>query len=327
MGATSALDEPQPRYREEPCKGAINRVSGMPFRWSLNPYMGCEHRCTFCYVRAFEMRAERPSGEAYGRSIRVKTNIADVLRLELRRPSWRREEVAIGTATDPYQPAEGTYRLTRACIGRLSAAHNPFSVISRGPMVVRDIDVLVEAGRRASVSVSLSIPTLDEHVWRTTEPGTASPRQRLRAMERLAAAGVQVAVAVAPIIPGLSDDPASLARVFRAAREHGATRAWARLLDLRPGTREHFLSCLSRDWPSLAPSLEAAYERPFASSAARTALEKEARALREIHGLDGREARAASWFPHQMDLFELQPVSWKAQLSPMPRGNARTLAG
>jgi DNA repair photolyase len=299
----------------------------MPFKWSLNPYMGCEHRCTFCYVRGFELRAERPSGESYGRSIRVKTNVADVLKLELRRPSWRREEVAIGTATDPYQPAEGMYRLTRACIERLSAAHNPFSVISRGPMVVRDIDLLVEAGKRASVSVSLSIPTLDEHAWRTTEPGTAPPRQRLRAMERLAEAGVQVAVAVAPVIPGLSDDPASLARVFRAAREHGATRAWARLLDLRPGTREHFFSCLARDWPELASSLEAAYAKPFASADARTALEKEARMLRDIHGLDGRAAPAAAWFPHQMELFEPKASPREARVTPMRRGDAQTLAG
>jgi DNA repair photolyase len=293
------------RYREEPCRSALTRVTGMPFRWSLNPYMGCEHRCTFCYVRNFEQRADRPWDERYGRSIRVKTNIADVLREELRRPGWRSEEVAIGTATDPYQPAEGTYRLTRDSIGRLAARHNPFSVITRGPLVVRDADVLVEASRRAHVSVTLSIPTLDERAWRTTEPGTAPPRQRLRAMERLAAAGVSVAVALAPIIPGLTDGPDSLAAVARSAREHGATRAWGRLLDLRPGTREHFLENLERDWPQLAPGLARRYERPFAAAGERRAFESVLADVKRGAGLDGSEPVPAAWYPRQMELFAL----------------------
>src|SRR5438046_1581090 len=165
-------------YREEPCKGALTRVKGMGFGWSLNPYMGCMHRCTFCYVRGFERRAGRPSDERYGTSIRVKTNIADVLYREVHRKSWKRELVAIGAATDPYQPAEGRYRLTRRCIETFAAACNPFSLITRGPMVVRDVDVLQEAAARADVSVTFSVPTLDDAVWRTTEPGTAHPRQR-----------------------------------------------------------------------------------------------------------------------------------------------------
>src|SRR5437899_12839363 len=118
-------------YREEPCRSALNRVQGMGFHWSLNPYMGCVHRCTFCYVRAFELRADRPSGERYGRSIRVKTNIADVLRRELSRPSWDHGRIAIGAATDPYQPAEGRYQLTRACIEALAAAANPLATVPR----------------------------------------------------------------------------------------------------------------------------------------------------------------------------------------------------
>src|SRR5437763_16151395 len=124
----------------------------MMFDWSLNPYMGCVHRCTFCYVRAFERRADRPADDRYGRSIRVKVNIAEVLREELARPSWKHEAVAIGAATDPYQPVEGRYRLTRACLRELAAASNPFNLITRGPMIVRDVDVLAEASRRANVS-------------------------------------------------------------------------------------------------------------------------------------------------------------------------------
>jgi DNA repair photolyase len=250
-------------YREEPCRSALNRVRGMPFAWSLNPYMGCVHRCTFCYVRAFEARADRPAGDGYGSSIRVKTNIADVLHRELARPSWRREEVTVGAATDPYQPAEARYRLTRACIRELARAQTPFGIITRGPLVVRDLDVLQTAATRAAVSVNVSVPTLDERVWRTTEPGTASPRRRLEVVRRLAAAGIDTAVAMAPLLPGLSDAPEQLEAVVHAAREAGASHVWASLLYLKPGTREHFLGALARDWPE---ELER-YERLYAGRA------------------------------------------------------------
>jgi DNA repair photolyase len=231
----------------------------MAFKWSLNPYMGCVHRCTFCYVRHFEHRSDRPFDDRYGASIRVKTNVAEVLRNELARRSWQHEHVAVGAATDPYQPAEGKYRLTRACLEVFRDASNPFSIITRGPLIVRDLDVLVEAARRASVSVTFSIPTLDEDVWRKTEPSTAHPRQRLRALKTLVDAGVKVGVGMAPILPGISDRPSQLAEVVRAAREAGATGVWANLLFLKPGTRDHFLACLARDWPELVPHYEDLY--------------------------------------------------------------------
>ena len=247
-------------YREEPCRSALNRVRGMPFAWSLNPYMGCAHRCTFCYVRAFERRADRPADERYGRSIRVKVNVADVLRSELARPSWDSSEVVIGAATDPYQPAEGRYRLTRACIEVLADRSNPFSIITRGPLIVRDVDVLTAAASRAAVTVTFSVPTLDDSVWRTTEPGTAPPLQRLRALSALASAGIRASVGMAPILPGLSDHPDQLRRVVEAARAAGACGVWANLLHLKPGTREHFLECLARDWPELLPRYERLYD-------------------------------------------------------------------
>ena len=250
-------------YREEPCRSALNRVKGMGFAWSLNPYMGCAHRCTFCYVRAFELRADRPADDRYGRSIRVKVNVAQVLRRELERPSWKGETVAIGAATDPYQPAEGRYRLTRGCLEALRDSSNSFSLITRGPMIVRDLDVLVEAARRADVRVIFSVPTLDEGVWRRTEPGTPPPRQRLAAMSRLVAAGIDAGVGMAPILPGISDRPDQLEEVVRAAREAGATSVWANLLYLKPGTREHFLEALAHDWPE---ELER-YERLYANRA------------------------------------------------------------
>jgi DNA repair photolyase len=251
-------------YREEPCRSALNRVRGMMFEWSLNPYMGCAHRCTFCYVRAFEHRADRPSDERYGRSIRVKINIADVLARELRRASWEGAQVVVGAATDPYQPAEGRYRLTRACLEVFASASNPFSIITRGPMILRDLDVLQDAARRAEVGVTFSIPTLDEDVWRKTEPSTAHPRQRLRALRELVGAGIDARVGMAPILPGVSDSPEQLAAVVRAARDSGATGIWANLLFLRPGTREHFLEHLARDWPEQLPL----YERLYANGRA-----------------------------------------------------------
>jgi DNA repair photolyase len=246
-------------YREEPCRSALNRVRAMPFGWSLNPYMGCAHRCTFCYVRGFEKRADRPSDDRYGRSIRVKTNVVEVLRRELGRRSWAREGVVIGAATDPYQPAEGRYRLTRGCLEALGEARNPLSIITRGPLIVRDVDVLTEAARHADVSVMFSVPTLDRRIWKTTEPGTAPPRQRLRALTRLVDAGINAGVGMAPILPGLSDRPELLADVVRAARDAGATSIWTGLLNLRPGTREHFLENLARDWPELVPRYERLY--------------------------------------------------------------------
>jgi DNA repair photolyase len=248
-------------YREEPCKAALNRVKGMPFAWSLNPYMGCVHRCTFCYVRAFELRADRPYDDRYGRSIRVKTNVVEVLRRELARATWEPESVSIGAATDPYQPAEGRYRLTRGCIEALSDAATPFGIITRGPLVVRDVDVLTEAARRADVSVTFSVPTLDEGIWRRTEPGTAPPGQRLRALKTLVDAGIKASVGMAPILPGLSDKPELLEQVVREAREAGACGVWANLLYLRPGTREHFLEALARDYPDQLPAYERLYAR------------------------------------------------------------------
>lgn len=255
-------------YREEPCKAALSRVKArFGFAWSLNPYMGCAHRCTFCYVRGFEQRAGRPSGEAYGASVRVKTNVAAVLRRELARPSWQRETVAIGSATDPYQPAEGRYRLTRACIEALAAARTPIRLITRGPLIVRDIDVLQHAASRASVHVAISVGTMDRDVWRRTEPTTAPPPQRLRALRALVDAGISAGVSIAPFLPGLTDAPEQLEAVVRAAREAGATDLWCGPLNLRPGTREHFMAHLARDWPDLVPRYEALYEGPYLARA------------------------------------------------------------
>ena len=298
-------------YREEPCKSALNRVKGMGFKWSLNPYMGCAHQCTFCYVRAFERRAERPSDDRYGSSIRVKVNVADVLSREIGRKSWKGEVVAIGAATDPYQPAEGRFQLTRACLSVLADAGNPISIITRGPMIVRDIDILQAAAARADVSVNFSVPTLDPKIWRYTEPHTSPPLQRLRAMRRLVDAGIRAGVGVAPILPGLSDDPKLLADVVRAARDHGATHVWANVLYLRPGTREHFLDKVAAVWPELVPFYENLYgPRSYLS-------EKETRPIKGTvqelaRNLDVRDRRMVRVLPVQAA--EAEPLNQQLSL-------------
>jgi DNA repair photolyase len=268
-------------YRIEPCRSALTQVRGMPFKWSLNPYMGCVHRCTFCYVRHFEQRADRPSDDRYGRSIRVKPNVAEVLRRELARPTWRREDVALGTATDPYQPAEGRFRLTRSCIVELAAATTPFSIVTRGPLVVRDVDVLTEAAREVQVAVYVSLPTLDERVWRTTEPGTAPPASRLSAIRVLSDAGIDVGVGMAPILPGLSDQPEQLEAVVREARAAGARTIWASVVHLRPGVREHFMEALGRDWPHQVERYEALFrDRAYLPAPVASAIAKPVEAAR-----------------------------------------------
>jgi DNA repair photolyase len=289
-------------YRLEPCRSALNSVRGMPFKWSLNPYMGCVHRCTFCYVRHFEQRADRPSDDRYGRSIRVKTNVAEVLRRELGRPSWKRETVSIGAATDPYQPAEGRFRLTRACLIELAHARTPFSIITRGPLVVRDIDVLREASERAEVGVYFSIPTLDERVWLTTEPGTAPPRSRLEAVRRLSEAGIDVGVGMAPILPGLSDRPEQLEEVVREARAAGAQSIWANVLYLRPGTREHFLQALAEDWPEEVERYEQLYAgRAYLPAATVKAITEPVRKAKAL-GVSHRRRPVTRPEPQQLEL-------------------------
>ena len=284
----------RPVYRDEPCRTALNRVRNMSFSWSLNPYMGCVHQCTFCFVRAFEQIADRPSDSRYGTSIRVKTNLVEVLRRELARRSWKREQVVVGTATDPYQPAEGHFRLTRGAVEALGEAKTPIGIITRGPLIVRDIDVLAEASRRAKVGITFSIPTLDPDIWRRTEPGhgaaaPATPRDpgadRCRASTR--------ASAWRRSCPACRTTRPRWPRSIRAARDAGATSVWANVLYLRPGTREHFLENLARDWPELLPL----YERLYAGRAyvTKETLEPVRRQVRELAAKhDLRDRRRAA---------------------------------
>ena len=209
-------------YREIEARGALNRVRGMPFEWSLNPYLGCAHACSYCFARAYHARyRERDVGEAFDRNIEVRTNFVDRLRNELRRRP--QGSVAIGTATDPYQPIEGTYRLTRGCLEALVDFPMPTGIVTKGPLVVRDIDVLQRLDAKTDLTVYFSVPCVDEEVVRKTDPGTAPPRQRLRALRMLRDAGIDAAVLCMPVLPGITDSEESLDRAAKAASEAGAT--------------------------------------------------------------------------------------------------------
>jgi DNA repair photolyase len=277
-------------YVEQPGRTALTRVQGMRFfNWSLNPYTGCAHRCTFCYVRDFEHRAGRPHDDRYGRRIRVKVGIVEQLRRELARRQHR-ELVGIGSATDPYQPVEGRYRLTRGCIRELGGARNPFSINTRGPLIVRDIDVLQDAARLTKVSVNISIPTVDRELWAKTEPGTAPPHQRFRALRELVHAGIYTGVALAPLLPGLSDTEASIRAVLEQAREAGACTAWINMLYMRDGVREHFLDSLARDFPDEVERFQELYaNRSYLPRAHLDEATKRMRAIgRELGGIEDR---------------------------------------
>ena len=269
-------------------KSLLNEVphaAGLPFRWTINVYRGCSHACVFCYARPSHTWLDLDAGRDFEKVVVVKVNAVERLRAELRRASWQGESVALGTNTDPYQRAEGRYRLTRGVIQTLSDAGNPFSVLTKGTLVTRDLDILADAAARGvCTGVSMSIPTLDEQVWRTSEPGTPHPRARMESIARLSDAGIPTGVMLAPIIPGMSDHPAQLEAVIEAAVEAGAGHITPILLHLRPGVREVFLPWLAEVRPDLVDAYERWYPRTYAPKAMREALARRVHRLIERHG-------------------------------------------
>jgi DNA repair photolyase len=241
---------------EVAAKSVLNRVRGMPFAWSINPYQGCFHQCVFCYARATHRYRELDGVAAWGARLTAKVNAPAVLRRELARPGRRNEHVAIGTATDPYQAIEARYRITRGIIAELARAATPAHLITRSPLIVRDLDVLADLARAADFSVCVSLPTLDEALARRIEPTVASPHRRLRAVRRLADAGIRVGVAVAPVLPHLTDAPETLRAVIAAAADAGASFAWHGVLNLGDVTRD-------ADFADLTPQLVATYRAMY----------------------------------------------------------------
>jgi len=275
-------------YQEVRCRSALNAVKGMPFEWTLNPYRGCTHGCHYCFARRYHKQFELDSDDSFTSVILVKINFVEVLARELSRENWNRDtSVALGTATDPYQPIEGHYKLTRQAIAELAAARTPFGLITKGPMVMRDVDVLQQASRAARVTVCVSVPSVDEDAWRRLEPGTAHPRQRLRAVRVLNRAGIRAGVLMAPLVPGITTSRRSLEATLSAIAEHDAAFVGANVLHLEAGTRDHFLKFLGKEYPGLV----AGYDRLFPNGAKYTpkkyskAVQDTVRELREALGL------------------------------------------
>ena len=259
--APEALDM---RFYEVRAKSILNRVpasSQMPFRWTINPYRGCSHACNFCFARPTHRYLDFDAGRDFEREIVVKVNAPEVLRAELARPSWKGEHVALGTNTDPYQWVEARYRLMEGIWEALLDARNPCSVLTKSPLLLRDIELMLELARGAGFTACLSIPTMDEKAWRETEPHTPSPRARLEAVAELNRVGIPTGVLIAPLMPGINDAPDQVEPLLQAAQDAGATSIAGIALHLRGEVRDVFMGWMRTKRPDLVPRYEKLYER------------------------------------------------------------------
>lgn len=253
-------------FYEVRAKSILNEVpkrSAVPFRWTINPYRGCSHACVYCFARSTHTYLDLDSGRDFDSRIVVKVNAAERLRLELRAPGWRGEHVAMGTNVDCYQRAEGRYRLMRGILAELGDAANPFSILTKGALVLRDLDLLQAAAAVTDVSVNISVGCIDRELWHAVEPGTPSPQARLKVVREMSAAGIRSGVLMAPLLPYLSDDRDQIEATVRAIAEAGATWLTPLALHLRPGAREWFFAWLARAHPDLVTR----YERMYAGGA------------------------------------------------------------
>ena len=237
--------------REITCRSALNRVRGMPFKWSLNPYRGCSHACWYCYARQTHTYFDLNGGRDFERVIFAKVNVAERLRSQIQSPRWKRETVAVGAATDPYQPVEGHLRLTQACLREFLSARSPIGLITKSTLIRRDRHLLQDLARAAGASVTVSIPIADPHLSRRIEPGVPGPAERFRVVRELADLNLDVGVNMAPVLPGLTDSDAAIAELMRLSCEHGARRVGVHMLHLKPEPKRWFLQNLRSYFPQL----------------------------------------------------------------------------
>ena len=276
-------------YLEDTCKTALNRVpdgSRLPFRWTVNPYRGCSHSCHYCFARAYHAYLDLGIGDDFSSKIVVKTNVDRVLRRELASPRWTGEPIAMGTATDPYQHCEGRYRLTRGVIQALADFENSLSILTKSTLILRDLDLYHRLHAVATLTVSMSVGTLDEDVRRAVEPGTPPARKRLEVLARFAAAGIRTGVLVAPILPGLTDDEEHLDELLAACAAAGVSSASPIVLHVRPNIREHLMPWLKEAYPWLYPRYAELYgRRAYAPKAYQTEVSERFARLRLWHGI------------------------------------------
>ncbi len=292
---TRTFDTPEFRgmtFYEVMCRSALNKVpdaSRVPFRWTINPYRGCSHACVYCFARKTHEYLDLDSGHDFDTRIVVKTNVGDVLRRELARPTWQREHVAMGTNVDCYQRAEGRYRLMRDIIPALTAVANPFSILTKGALILRDLDLLTAAAAVTDVSTAVSVGFVDDDVWRSVESGTPPPRRRLEVCAALQEAGIDCGVLLAPVLPFLTDDDAHLDAAVRAVAEAGASYVSPIVLHLRPGAREWWQAWLAREHPDLLPRyLELYAGRSYAPKSYQQQIASKVHELADHYGIGRR---------------------------------------
>src|SRR5436190_22664095 len=297
----------QTRFYEVRARSILNRVpeqSRMPFRWTINPYRGCSHACLFCFARPTHTYLGFNAGRDFEREIVVKVNAPELARVELTRRSWRGEHVALGTNTDPYQWVEGRYRLMEGIWEAMRDAANPCSVLTKSPLLLRDLGLMREIAERTTFTACLSVPTLDEKAWRATEPHTPNPRARMVAVAELNRAGIPTGVLIAPLMPGINDAPKQVEPLLQAAQEPGATSISGIALHLRGEVRQIFMDWLAAKRPDLLPGYRELYRRgAYAPRAERERLAGLVRAR-------GRQTSVTS----------MRTGHWRADSAAPPRG-------
>jgi DNA repair photolyase len=288
---------PGVRFHEVAARSALNEVpaaSMVPFRWTINPYRGCTHACVYCFARGTHSWLELDTGSGFDREIVVKVNVVDVLLRELARPSWGRHHVALGTNTDPYQRAEGRYRLMPGVISALAASGTPFSILTKGTLLRRDLPLIAAAAADVPVGLAVSLGVHDERLQPLAEPGTPSPRARLDLVRAIRDAGLPCGVLVAPVLPWLTDGEAELDEALARLAEAGASGVTVIPLHLRPGAREWFFTWLEREHPELVPRYRQLYRRgAYVPAEYREWLRGRVRPLLERHGFGPSAAREA----------------------------------
>ncbi|TFC47176.1 radical SAM protein [Cryobacterium sp. TMT1-21] len=276
-------------FHEVLAKSALNRVPGqsaMPFGWTINPYRGCSHACTYCFARPTHTYLDLDAGTDFDNEIIVKVNVAEVLQRELKKPTWGRHPVALGTNTDPYQRAEGRYRLMPGVIAALAQSGTPLSILTKGTLLRRDLDLLVEASELVPVDLALSIAIYDDELQQAVEPGTPSTVARLATVTAVRERGLDCSVFMMPILPFLTDTKAHLDEALRQAKDAGASSIMYTALHLRPGVRDWYLQWLARDHPELLPRyLELYAKGAYAPKDYRVWLAARIKPLIKAHGL------------------------------------------
>ena len=253
-------------FHEVRARSIVNRVPGasrMPFEWTVNPYRGCSHACVYCFARKTHTYLDLDSGLDFDSQIVVKVNAPEVLRRQLGSRRWQGEHIARGTNVDCYQRAEGRYRLMPGILSALRDHANPFSILTKGTLILRDLDLIVQAAQVTDVGISVSVGFTDPELWRTVEPGTPAPERRLEVVRAFTDHGIGCGVLMAPVLPFLSDHPGQLRATVRAIAASGATSVTPLVLHLRPGAREWFMAWLAQRHPHLV----ARYERLYAEGA------------------------------------------------------------